>query len=240
MSPGKAAKRKMNPAVVIAITGLAGTIITALFSSPVIIKLIENASATEPASTEATDAEPASGTLVFEEDFEDGVATGFSFDLGEWNIVKDKSNRVLELKAITPSEDILADAPFGPSEFGDGVIELQVKYIEFGSFYLFFREQTGTKYALYMMSDQLILGYLTLEGHITPLNETTSYDNTIETNIWYTLRLKTRGEQLTLYLNGNRIFSAADDRLRAGDLGLAADPGSVIYFDNLKIWSYDQ
>lgn len=240
MSPGKVNKRKTNPVIVVAVIGLAGTIIAALLSSPVLIKLIESVSATEPASAPAAEAPPANATLVFNEDFEDGVASGFSFDLGEWRVVKDKSNRVLELQAITPSDDILADAPFGPSEFSDGIIESKIKFIEFGSFYLFFREQDGAKYALYLMSDQIILGYLTPNERLVPLSETTNYYITLEKDVWYTLRLEARGERLTFSLDGNQIFSASDGRLRTGDLGLAADPGSIIYFDNVKIWSYAQ
>lgn len=238
MSPVKKNKEKVNPAILVAIFGLIGTIITAIFASPVLIALIERGDST--ATTSPTAASPANTVLVFSEDFEDGVATGFSFDLGKWSVVKDKSNRVLELRAITPSDGILADAPFGPSEFGDGIIELQVKFIEFGNFYLFFREQSGTKYTLYVMHDQIILGYLTPEEQIIPINETTIYDITLEQDTWYTLRLEARKERLIFRLDGNQIFSASDGRLQTGDTGLAADPGSVIYFDNIKIWSYEQ
>ncbi len=239
MSPNsKTKKSKMSTTVLVALIGLAGTIITALLTSPVLIELIRKSSATET-PVESTAVAPAGASLVFNEDFEDGVASGFAFQMGDWKISKDKSNRVLEFIA-TGAEAPAAKAYFGPSIFSDGVVEFRVKFIELHGLYFDFRQQEDAVYVLALdpESSVVLLAVNAEEFYEFDVNSNLPY--TFQKDVWYAVRLEARGAQVTVNIDGNRVLSGSNDRLPSGSIRFALQPNAVVYLDDVKVWSFDR
>ena len=83
----KTKRQKMDQAIVIALIGLAGTIIAALLASPIIGVWLAKTPTAEAANTSSRTQE-----LVFDNDFEDGEVTGFYISSDEWQVIKDGGN----------------------------------------------------------------------------------------------------------------------------------------------------
>jgi hypothetical protein len=233
-------RKKMDTAVIVAIIGLSGTVIAALFSSPVLIALLERKTPTAP----PTETSPTDGdrVLVFSQDFEDDTTSGFAFDEGDWKIIRDKSNKVLEGIADVSTPDIYPSATFGPSDFADGVVEFKIKFNQFTndeSASLHFRYTNQATYSVLFMQDNIGLGYRDMQigGNFVPLSEETYRPFNLAVGTWYGIRLEARGDRFSLYVDGNRLFSASDNRLQRGRLIFAIAPGFKVTMDNVKVWS---
>jgi len=244
----KEAKEKKDNAMTIAIIGLVGTLIAAALGSPVLVELIKNKQATKtPASTAQTPGTktqtPAftNQTLIFSEDFENGKASGFSFDGGEWEIGKDKSNQVLEVDSTSLSSGTVARAIFGPSDFNNGVIEFLFRFNLFASdatASVRFRFTGNSTYSLSFLQNQVNLGYRDSQNdwYLEPFSEETSHPFRFETGIWYSMRLEARGSEFTVLIDDNRIFNAKDERLGKGSLEFTLNPGFKAMFDDVSVW----
>jgi len=253
-------KSKMNPAIIAALIGLAGTVVTAFLTSPVLIELIKKSGATNtPAVTSLSSTLPATAitnvvpsitpippnqVMVFSEDFEDGSASGFGFRSGDWKVAKDKSNRVLELTATSP-EIPAAIVDFGPSEFANGIIEFRVNFVELQGMYLDFREQfDGSRYTLALSpADSVIVWASNIfngsEWAFSPIGPGTSQPFTFQADTWYLVRLEARGGAVNVSVDGNRTLSGSNDLFASGSLRFALSPGAVIYLDDVKVWSFE-
>jgi hypothetical protein len=225
--------KKVDTAIIVAVIGLVGTIIAALLSSPVLIKLMERTPET------LQDEEP-----IFSQDFEGGSSSGFGFEVGEWDVIQDGTNHVLQGIA-TESSVPGAKAFFGPADFADGAIEFRFKFIQVGDLYFDFRyqEETGV-YVFYFHpnAQSVVLAINVLQGNdwqFTELGAESIQPFTYQENIWYAVRLEVRESQFAAFLDGNRIMSASDTRLKNGRLRLVLAPDVVVYVDDVKVWSFD-
>jgi len=237
----------MNTAIVVAIIGVIGTLLAALISSPWFGDLVKpspvpttEVPVTTGPTTEGATAVPTNTTLVFQEDFEDQTLNGISPTAGTWEIVKDKANYVYQVTANMPSQNVLAEAVFIPADFASGIIEFRLKFIQPGKVYLNFREQGGPGYYLLIDSaGQVALGYESpgANGWIeyAAIN---SQPFTIQTGTSYLIHIEARGEQMTISVDGNHVFSATDTRLIMGRLTFTATNGTVASFDDIKVWSF--
>ena len=237
--------KAVDTAIVVAIIGLVGTIIAALISSPWLGDKLGTPTEPVPATAIPTTSTgptlSTNTTLVFQEDFEDTAASGIAFGVGMWEIVKDKANHVLQVTADTPSQNVLADAVFGPADFSSGIIEFKLKFIEPGKVYLNFREQDGPGYFLLldMVGGQIVLGYKSPGANgLMDYAALAAQSATFLTGTSYLVNLEVRGEQMTVSVDNNRIFSASDPRLLLGRLTLTASSGTVASFDDIQVWSF--
>jgi len=252
----KETKGKKDNAMTIAIIGLVGTLVAAALGSPVLVELIKNRQATEtppgveteaPAgNTEAPniDTPPPSlteQTLIFSENFDTEKASGFAFDGGQWQVGKDKSNKVLEGDSTSVSLGEVARAIFGPSDFGSGIIEFRIRINQFGNeetANLSFRYTNQSEYSLAVMQDLAMLGYRDSHNdwYLEPFSDETSRPFTFEEGVWYLVRIEARGSQFSVFIDNNRLFSANDSRLQKGGLEFALNPGYQAMFDDVQVW----
>ncbi|GAB4417854.1 MAG: hypothetical protein Kow002_04440 [Anaerolineales bacterium] len=217
---------KKNNSIAIAIIGLIGTIATAVFGSPVLVEWIKSRQATQtpivitpsPAFTEQV--------LIFQEDFDNDTVSGFTYK-GEWEVGKDKNNRVLESHSA-------GKATFGPSDFGHGIVEFRVRLGKGGVAELNFRARDGNSYTLQCSEDQLRLGF-NENGKFQPFSNETSRALVFEEDAWYLLRVEARGSNIIVFVDNNRILSAIDEQFEQGGLDLQVLSGSAA-FDDVKVW----
>jgi hypothetical protein len=224
--------KKVDTAIMVAVIGLIGTIIAALLSSPVLTKLVER-------TPDALQDEE----LIFSQNFESESSSGFGFEIGDWNVIQDGTNYVLQGTA-TESSVPAARAFFGPADFADGVIEFRFKFIQAGDLYFDFRHQETGVYVLYFHPEvqNVVLAINAPQGsdwQFTELGAESIQPFTFQENTWYLVRLEVQGSQFTVFLDGNRIMSASDTRLKNGRLRLVLAPDEVVFVDDVKIWSFD-
>lgn len=230
--------------IIVAIIGLIGTLFAAMLGSDWFGEMIKKPTATVPGTTPPTipgPTLPSNTTLIFEEDFEDGVASGIAYGTGTWEIVKDKSNHALQVRADTPSQTVLADAVFGPSDFTNGIIQFKIKFSTLGQVWMNFREQGGPGYYLLMdaANGQIALGYKSpgangLMDYAVLAENSASF--LVET--WYTVHIEVRNDQMTVLVDNNRVFSASDARLLLGRLTFTVSQGAVAVFDDVRVWYF--
>ena len=235
--PKKTSKKEINIAIIVAVISLAGTIVTAMLSSPWLPTLFEKS----PAETNKA---PTAGTvLVFSEDFEDGRANLFDFDSEYWSIENERGNKVLTLDSISRPDDYWTSLSYGPSDFSDGIIEFKIKYEALGDIYASFRFISGTEgYLLYIDSRQNILGYFSKENNwrVQPFTANTRQDFTKQTGIWHTYRIEARGTKFTVYLDANRLFSGEDAQITSGMLKFNMGNDTKVSLDDIMVWVFEQ
>jgi len=250
-------EKKDNSGMIIAIIGLVGTLVAAALGSPLLVELLKNKQATEtPASivteTPVTKVEtpdihtqgPPEFTeqnLIFRENFDNDNVSGFSYDVGQWQLGKDKSNQVLEGDSTASSPDAVSAAIFGPSDFTNGIIEFRIRVNQFASdatASLNFRYTDQSTYSLSFLQNQVILGYRDSRNDwvLKPFSNETSRSFLFEQGVWYLVRLEARGSEFTVYIDNNRLFSASDNSLQKGGLEFTLNPGYRVMFDDVSVW----
>jgi hypothetical protein len=228
-------QKRVDTAIIVAIIGLVGTLAVGILNSPLIIKLLDRSSVT-PAKTNL----PVNGgRIIFSEDFENNVASGFTFETGKWEIIKENSNFVLKGIATDPIAPV-ANAYFGPNDFSDGTIEFRVKFLQLYGMDIDFRTQdNGETYVLALSPDYqtIILATNTLENGDWLFSQNSKLPFTFKQNIWYYIQFEIQGDQMALNIDDNRILSISDSRFQMGRIRFARVPGAVIELDDVKVWS---
>ncbi len=238
--------KALDTAIIVAIIGVVGTLLAAIIGSAwfgdIFKKPTATALATTPPPTTSTGPTLSTNTtLIFQEDFEDAAASGIAFGAGTWEIVKDKANHVLQVTADTPSQSVLADAIFGPADFASGIIEFRLKFIDPGKVYLNFRDLGGPGYYLLLdtVGGQIVLGYKSPGANgLMDYAALAAQSAAFQTGTVYLVHLEVRGEQMTVSVDNNRIFSASDPRLLLGRLTFTASSGTVASLDDIQVWSF--
>jgi hypothetical protein len=237
---------RKNNSLAIAIIGLIGTAITAIFGSPVLVEWIRSrqVTATPPAIVTQIPAEntevpiivtPQNNfteqVLIFREDFDNDNVSGFAYE-GNWQVVKDKNNRVLE--ATGPGT-----ATFGPSDFTHGVIEFRVQIQESSGDSMAavsFRNNGNTSYTLTFAENQLVLGQREGSNFVQPFSNETTRSLVFEKGAWYLIRVEVRGPDMIVFVDNNRIMSASNGNLSKGGLNFSVGTGMQVAFDDVNVW----
>lgn len=229
----KAKRQKMDKAIVIALIGLAGTVIAALLASPIIGAWLAKTPAAETA-----DASSRTKELVFNSDFEDGEVTGFYISSDEWQMIKDGGNSALEISGTDSGN---TTATFGPNAFSNGIIEFRIKFKNFDGFILTFRSSDGQTYTLYLAptGGEIKLGYGSAanDWNLEPFQNGVSLLNFSE-DVWYDVKLEVLKDQMTLWIGGNKTLSSQDSRLRQGGLEFAIQYNGTVLLDNVKVYEF--
>ncbi|MBI5824748.1 MAG: hypothetical protein HZB18_12025 [Chloroflexi bacterium] len=229
----KTKRTKMDKAIVIALIGLAGTVIAALIASPVIGVWLAKTPAAETANTSSQTKE-----LVFDNDFENGEVTGFYISNDNWQVIKDGGNSVLEISGTASGN---TTASFGSNVFSDGVIEFRIKFKNFDGFILTFRSSNGQTYTLYLApaDGEVKLGYgsAAKDWNLEPFQNGVSLLNFSE-DVWYDVKLEALNDQMTLWVGGNKTLSSQDSRLRQGGLEFAVQYDGTVFLDNVKVYEF--
>lgn len=233
-------KKGLDTPVIVAIIGLLSALTVGALNSSLISKLFDRAFATStPTETSLT---TNGEKIIFNQNFEDNASSGFAFETGKWEIVKEKSNFVLKGVATEPIAPA-ALAYFGSNDFSDGGVEFRVKFLNRQGLYLDFRSQNEQgNYVLYLFPENqtVILATNVLENNdwkFAPLSSNSSLSFAFQQDVWYDVRLDLRGENFTLNIDGNRIMSASDARFMRGRLRFALDINAAVELDDVKVWS---
>jgi hypothetical protein len=182
---------------------------------------------------------PNSGVLFFD-DFNDGVADGWTQWLGNWYV----SNQEYVASGFGNFTSTVNGL-----NLTDCVIETKLRFQDVQVSYtagIIFRYVGGQTPRSYYSFD-LGKGYNKAEfiyhdleeGGGTGWNYLASVDYPVESNVNYILKVEVNKNTFTCYVNGTEVFVVTDGHLTVGKLGLNAHPWdspATALFDDFKVW----
>jgi len=221
---------------------LPSTPVSTQISSPISVasNIVNTPSPTnppQPTAVEAVSTTP-TGKLVFSDDFEDGLAHGFSFNVGNWQVVDDGTgNKVLEQNM---SSD-WTNASWGPSNFSDGIIELRLRVISSSDpnagtwLGIRYHSASVTGYPVFynFPYNCVNLNYQENGGQYQALS---GCNMQFPKGAWITIQVEVQGANFQLFVNGDYIATASDSRSMQGILNIGTSPNTVAQFDDFKVW----
>jgi hypothetical protein len=156
------------------------------------------------------------------ENFEDGVANGFSVATGTYSIVADGSQvykttsataRAVVGDVASTNVNVQADVKVASWSASTGrTVGLLARYTNTSNYYLFIYED----------------GQLMIKKKVGgTLSTVASKAYTFNTGTWYTFKGVVNGTSLTMFVNGNQELSATTTGLTAGQVGLTSFNGDV-------------
>jgi hypothetical protein len=162
------------------------------------------------------------------DNFEDGVANGFTVATGTYSIVTDGATKVYRTNSAA-ARSVVGDPASTNTEIQASVkvtswalttgqtVGLMTRYTDVNNYYLFIWE------------DGSLLIRKKVAGTLTTLASTAF---TLTTGTWYTFKGKVDGSTLTMSVNGVQMLSTSTTGLTAGRVGLVSFNGDVRY-DNV-------
>ena len=172
----------------------------------------------------------AQAAALLSENFDDGVADGWSRSGGSWAVVADGS---LVYRQSGTSAD--AKAQVGSTTWTDYAVQARVKPTGFNGS----ARHVGVVARAQNMTSFYALA-LTNTGRLEIIKRASGSPVTLAgvaasvvTGSWYTLRLEASGSTLTGFLNGTPVVSATDGAFAAGRAGLATYYASASFDDVL-------
>jgi len=188
-----------------------------------------------PVTIAPTRAVDRSKELLFEEDFEDGVANGFVTWGSLWRVVEDESdNNVYEIDSSNYSG--WPTVNFGSDQWGNFTLSYRVRLEEFQSTdgspmgYLDFSE--SFVFALKPYYDLFTLEYRDQGGAMTGIS---LVDSPVNKGTWYEVSVSVDGNRIQVSVDGELIISTTDLRVGHGFFSLGTAPNTVVQFDDIRI-----
>lgn len=180
------------------------------------------------------------GSILFEEDFEDGKAQKVAHISGNWQIVMDESgNKVYNIDNSNgfafPSID------FGSTTWKDYAIEYRVKFLSDKSKWgilEFRRSEDGShKYVVSLDATAVNLLY-TLQG--TDWRPITALEYNFKRGVWYSVRVEVRGVEIKVYIDDSLTINTEDSQISVGSLNMQVGPGTHVQFDDIRVIALGQ
>lgn len=229
----KRKNKKLDTTIIVALIGLAGTILTAMFSSPILKGLVERTPMPEAANS-STNPGP---TPVFSEDFEKGYASGLSYTSEEWQVMKEKGDYVLELRGAGNTNNTVS---FGPNDFSNGSIEFQLFFRNFDGFILNFRSNMDVEtYVLYLAPTygEIKMGYggTTTGWNLEPFETGLRSFNFLD-GVWYKIKLEATDTQFVLWVDDKKLLSCQDSRLSVGGMEFSVQYDGSVLLDDIAVF----
>ncbi|WP_127584243.1 DUF4838 domain-containing protein [Paenibacillus koleovorans] len=174
------------------------------------------------------------GTLFFD-DFEDGIANGWTMPHGTWSVVADSGSLVYEA-LDAPAANSYTEAYTGNVAWTDYELEARIKPLSFagdGSLRIFGRYQNSTNYYMFQYNHSQSKLYIQKRiGSTTTVLAQKAY--TLSAGTVYTFRLVMNGSTLDFYIDGVKELTTTDTSLAAGKIGFyLKDTG--VHIDDVRV-----
>jgi pectate lyase len=182
------------------------------------------------------------GTILIDEDFEDGFAQGFSDESDNWEIVDETqaANKVYEAKTVSGEYSFAA---FGSEGWKNYAIEFRFRVIDCAQcdgVEMLFRIN-DTLEALY----ELLIPYNPNRGFLlgsqatdwTSWQELLFQEYLLNSDIWYKVRVEAQGNDIRVFVNNEPLFATSDTRVNAGRFAISPLPNTHAQFDDIKVTS---
>lgn len=179
--------------------------------------------------------------ILYEEDFEDGIADGFNLESGGWRIItEDNGNHVYEGRAGSAALGVW----FGSPSWGNYSVELRVRQITPQDVLVQVRSNNycGGCYALRLSeSDRAVLIEKDDSTSDTTLLNFDDFDDGIRlysSEYWNIIRIDVNGDVIRVTYNEITTY-VYDDEYTEGFVRLTIAPDAYVWFDDIRVWSLD-
>jgi hypothetical protein len=164
------------------------------------------------------------------------LPSGWSAETGTWTTSFENSNASLKMTSNDGSDFNIA--VFKSNNYLNAEIEVKVKALQGevdqgGG--LVWRYVNSKNYYIVRANplENNVRLYKVVDGNRKQMQ---SESTKVKTGEWFTLRVKTQGNQIECYLNDEKVFSDTDDTFpNPGLIGFWSKADAVSLFDNLKI-----
>jgi hypothetical protein len=179
------------------------------------------------------------GTILLDENFEDGQMQGISVN-GDWKLISDETkNRVIDSDS-TSGGNFLG---FGSESWDNYLLEFRIRFLSTNNqgIGLEFRRTCGSsqdclRYVLFLNADSINLHF---DGPQTPYTPIQASTYNFNTQSWYDVRLEARNSNLKLFINNSLIIEANDSNLAKGSFLFGVENNHV-QLDDLRIVALDR
>jgi hypothetical protein len=190
----------------------------------------------QPSDTSLPPTAIASGSVLFEEDFEDGKAQGIAFISGNWKIVTDDDgNRVYDIDNTGGSG--FPGVDFGSTDWKNYAIEYRVKPLTAKAWVIleFRRNLDGSdKYIASVSLEYNHVSFaIALDG--SPWQPLTTYQSKFVPRIWYTVRIEARDSEIKVFVDDTVKIDTTDSRIDAGAVNIQVGPSTHAQFDDIRV-----
>lgn len=169
--------------------------------------------------------------ILYEEDFDDGVANGWGTPFGTWTIETDESgNRFW--RGTGPSN--YPQQWLNNHNWTDYAFESRIRRVNGVVFVCLRANNGGSSFYNVYISDS---GTVFADYDGTQYNTFSGTNFPTRTNTWYLVRFEVEGNQLRLFINNRLIATAQRDSHSMGSIGYYMEGGSTIDFDDIRVWS---
>ncbi|MFO7632862.1 MAG: CHAT domain-containing protein [Caldilinea sp.] len=204
--------------------------------------------ATPPRTPVTTLTAPAESTFVY--DFADGAADGWTGSSNYWRVVEDEEGRYV-YQAQAPADLIVSSEPPDKATLAlwrDYAVEMKVRVLQptdhpdFADMWVSMRAayqpKVGCEVYHFFASFGREFGLISPAGDddICPFERLVKADLPLSINTWAALRLETRGDVLTMWVDGQEALSATDDRVDAGYFYLNVAYDAVVQFADIRVY----
>lgn len=179
------------------------------------------------------------GTILLDENFEDGQMQGMSIN-GNWTVLSDETkNRVADSESTGGGNFI----GFGSEAWDNYLLEFRIRFLSTTNqgIGLEFRRtcdssQGCLRYVLFLNVDSINLYFDSPQAPYTPIQASTySFD----TQSWYDVRVEARNSNIKIFVNNSLIIEANDSNLAKGSFLFGVENNHV-QIDDLRIVALDR
>lgn len=184
----------------------------------------------------------ASGTILFEEDFQDDKVQGIGFSANpQWKFVVDETgNKVYEIDNRNEAE--YKGFSFGMDEWENYRVEYRARFLnstgnksEIG---LQVRSSGYAYYVLVLGEDETYLAYDIADGKgWTRL--ITQFPH-LERNTWYKIRVDVQGELVSVYVDDTLWINVEGSQIQRGWIMIIAGAGTHAQIDDIHVTALDK
>jgi len=221
---------------------VAATIMPSVTANPTITKTLPTSTPMPTTTPIPTATEIVPGSVLFEEDFEDGKADNFVYISNGWLVTtEDNGNKVFEINTNTElaiKNEVGAGVGFGSKDWSNYSAEYRVKLLNSqGNTWMNFRSTIGDNQTYYVewLSGEWNTITLHINQNFGPWVTLQHLDNRVWDGRWYQVRIEADGPRLRVYLNDNLMLQADDDRITHGGFDLGVTSGTHALFDDIRV-----
>lgn len=236
--------------------------VLALLAAMTLWWLVLRNEATAPTATpaplaSATDtpkaATPPSTPAIVQEfiyDFADGSADGWTGSSSYWRVVTDEEGRYVYQGQAPADLDVASEPPDKATlaSWRDYAVEMKVRVLQptehpdFADMWVSMRAayepKVGCEVYHFFASFGRQFGTISPAGDddICPFKRLVNVDLPLSVGRWTTLRVETHGDQLTMWVDGEEVLRATDDRVDAGYFYLNVAYDAIVQFADIRAY----